>query len=255
MTKIMIVGTDRRSLLCGEFLKKNHDISIIYLTKDEDLNIKVDLYLLPIPLSIDGKNVNNSQLDITIDQINNITKNKVIVSADSLNRDDFAYKNAVPTAEAAIKIAIDASEKTLFDSKILIAGYGRVAKILADRLSVFTNELTIAARKSGDKSLIESKNIKFLPIDMLANQVNKFDIIFNTVPFQIFDKKVLNNADPETIFIELASNTLGFDKESINHNNLKFINSPGLPGIYSPYSAAKILAETIEEIIKENNLY
>ena len=51
------------------------------------------------------------------------------------------------TSEAALAILIENTEKTLFGSNILIIGYGRIAKILAEYLKALKANVTVCARK------------------------------------------------------------------------------------------------------------
>ena len=45
-------------------------------------------------------------------------------------REDFQIENAVPTAEGAIALAMKEMDITLFGSKALVTGYGRIGKYL-----------------------------------------------------------------------------------------------------------------------------
>ena len=108
-------------------------------------------------------------------------------------------------------------------------------------------------RKDGDKALIDSLGMKAIAIDTLAERLKRFDIIFNTVPQKIFNSKTLSAAKEGSVFIELASAQSGFDTEIINSLPINYINAPGLPGKIAPDTAGKIMAETVINIIKENN--
>ena len=54
--------------------------------------------------------------------------------------------------------------------------------------------------------------------------------------------------------MELASREAGFDKEAIKKYNIRYINAPGLPGKCAPRTAGEIMAETIINLLNENNL-
>ncbi len=262
MLKIMIVGNDRRSKKVAHILKERiADAKITLLENTEQLSEGSNVYLLPIPLSTDGIYINNTSLCCRVDKfLGSIPKDALIISAglsgegiiNMSDRDDFAYKNAVPTAEGAIKLAIGSNDKTLADSNILITGFGRVAKLLAHRLFSFSGNITVAVRKAGDMALIESLGMKAIAIDTLAGHLGRFDIIFNTVPQKIFNNITLSAAKEGSVFIELASAQSGFDTEILKSLPVAYINAPGLPGKVAPDTAGVIMAETVINILKEN---
>ena len=53
---------------------------------------------------------------------------------DYFTREELSIANAIPTAEGAIEIALSETPFTLHKSRCLVIGYGRIGKILADRL-------------------------------------------------------------------------------------------------------------------------
>ncbi len=73
---------------------------------------------------------------------------------DILENEALAILNAIPTAEGAIQIAMEESEKTLHNSKILILGFGRIGKILAKMLY-----------RNRGKSYLRSKKINRFSLD------------------------------------------------------------------------------------------
>lgn len=264
MLRIMIAGNDKRSIKAAQILKEHpFNLEILYLQCKEQLKEKADVYLLPVPFYADGKTLNNSLFSCSAEEfLNTIPKEALILSVgfdsegviNMAERDDFAYRNAVPTAEGAIALAINATKATLCDSNILITGFGRVAKLLAHRLSPFSENITVAVRKSSDRALIESLGLKALSIDTLAEKLGRFDIVFNTVPFNIFNSKTLSAAKNGSVFIELASGQSGFDTAFLQSLPIIYINAPGLPGKVAPDTAGRIMAETVINILKENLL-
>ncbi len=264
MFKMLIAGNDNRSLKAADFLREAFPDSVIMNLNDIKLIEEAfHIYLLPIPLSSNNGRLNNTEVDISADLfLKAIPKEALIIgvgvnlenAADLNSRDDFAYMNAVPTAEGAIKLCIGAAGKTLDECNVLVTGAGRVSKILLHRLSAFTKNLTVAARKAGDIAFMRSCGYSAVTIDSLAENLGRFDIIFNTVPFKIFNGKTLIHAKKDSVFIELASNLSGFDTGFINVMPVTFINAPALPSKVAPITAGRILADTVINIINEKNI-
>ncbi len=259
--KIMLTGTDRRSCVIEETLKEKLNCEIYRYngTVYEDTSV----IILPTPVTSDGVNLNFTEAeDKSIKTLlAGADENTLIIGAgfnhsrvyDLCSRDDFSIENAIPTAEGAVAIAIENTGTMLFDSNILISGFGRVSRILLDRLRSFRANLTVAARKSGNLAEIRALGMNAINISDIKAHIKNFDIVFNTIPFCIFDSETLSDASPDTLFIELASRQAGFDKSALN-NLPYFVNAPGLPGKVAPISAGKIMAKTIITLLSENNL-
>ena len=264
MLKILNLGNDRRNLTASEVIKEKLSVcEITDFNAKKQLDLHFDLYLFPIPSCKDKIYLNSSAVNITLDELFlHIPNEAAVICAGKLrenctditSRDDFSYYNAVPTAEGAINLAISLTDKTLCDSRILITGFGRVSKLLAHRLFPFSKNITVAARKAGDLSLIESLGMTPITIDSLVENIGRFDIIFNTVPVRIFNQTILSAAKENSVFIELASNESGFDTKAIASLPLIYRNAPGLPVRIAPISAGKILADTVINILRENKL-
>ncbi len=264
MLRIIFLGNDARSKRTAEIIgEKDRSLTSTILQNENQLIEHYDVYIFPIPMSLDGKTLNNSNVRLNTESIiNNIPENALVLtggktvngSIDIVNRDDFSYKNAIPTAEGAIALAITSTDISLTDSKILITGFGRVSKILLQKLCGLCSNITVALRNKSDMELIKTLGMKVIPIEKIADNIKSNNIIFNTVPHKIFTKEILLRAHNKNLFIELASNQLGFDTEAIKELNINYINAPGLPNKVAPITAAYILAETIMNILEEKNL-
>ncbi len=164
----------------------------------------------------------------------------------------FAVANAVPTAEGAVAIAINSRKETLFKSNILITGYGRISKILSGYMLALGGKVRVACRKKSDLEWAETRG--FIPIDItdkdaFLKALACSDIIFNTVPAEIFGKDEINAVKSGAVYIELASSD-GFGDEK---PNFPVIIARGLPGKTAPITAGKIIADTIASIIAERS--
>lgn len=173
---------------------------------------------------------------------------------DLAKNEKFLLGNAKITAECAIKLAKkEFNKKTLKDFKILICGFGRIGKYLTELLIKENANLTVSARKMED-----IKKIKALKINAIFTQNLKeysgFDLIFNTVPYLIFDEKTLKSTACNSTIIDLASLPGGVDKFSSEKLNIKVIKALALPGKMDPLNSAKLIKNTILNIIEENNL-
>ena len=251
--KMYILGKDKRQ----QYLKK------MYNTVDsiEQANIAV----LPIPLTRDGEYITGE--NIRIEDFVEYLKGKIVFSGaisknirrlfeinniqyyDLMDRDDVAIKNAIPTAEGAIKIAMEKIDKTIYGSNMMVLGYGRVGKVLCDRLHKLGANVYCEARKEKDLAEIYSMGYNGVSLNHLDKHLDNMDVIFNTVPFMILTQKILENINPKILIIDLASAPGGVDYSFASSLKLDAGLYPGLPAKVAPYTAATYLKEAIDSII------
>ena len=163
-------------------------------------------------------------------------------------------KNTIPTAEGAIATAIKETDTTLFGSKCLILGYGKVAKTLAGYLGCFGAKVTIAARKETDRVLASINLLDSMIINELENEIHKYDIIFNTIPVKIIDSHILRKVRNEALIIDLASKPGGVDFKEAELLKKRVVWALGLPGKYAYKTAALYIYDYIINVIKGDEL-
>ncbi|HYF95489.1 MAG TPA: dipicolinic acid synthetase subunit A [Symbiobacteriaceae bacterium] len=159
--------------------------------------------------------------------------------------DEFAIWNAIPSAEGAIQMAMEATPYTIFGSRSLVLGFGRTGKAIALLLRGLFSEVAVAARKELDFARIWAAGYKYTPWDRLAASVADADIIFNTVPAMVLPREVLAQAPAHCAIIDVASAPGGTDFAAAQELGLTAKLAPGLPGIVAPVTAGKIIAELI----------
>ncbi len=176
---------------------------------------------------------------------------KSIDYTDYTTREDFAILNAVPTAEGALEIAMRELPCTIFSSKCLVCGYGRIGKVLSRILKSLGADVCCTARKSEDLALIKNSGYKATHTSSVFDMVFDYDVIFNTIPHCIFTREVLKNIPSGSLIIDLASKPGGVDFAVAEELGIKVIWALSLPGKVAPYSAGKIIKDTITNILSE----
>ena len=169
---------------------------------------------------------------------------------DWMARRDFTVGNAVLTAESALGLLIRESERSLWKACALVTGWGRIASLLAPRLHALGCEVTVAARKAGDRAMAEALGLRACGFDMLAALAGEQDYLINTVPAEVLGREVLERIRPDAVLLELASSP-GFDPESAAELGLHAVYAPGLPGKTAPLAAAMLMRDVIAAAIRE----
>lgn len=287
LNKIGIIGGDFRIVtLAKMFAKEDFEVYTYGLEKAEEINNyqninnctsiqevtrNVEIVISSIPFTSNGKEVNApfSENKISIIElmdnleektliagsikrdIYELVDNKSIEIIDIMKREEHAVLNTIATAEGAIKIAIENTNRVLHGSKALILGFGRIGKVLAKKLEGLSVDVTCSARKNEDFAWIRTYGYKALNTNLLGKELENFDIIINTIPYIVLNKDNLKYVNKETLLIDLASNPGGIDQNAAKELNLKFIWALSLPGKIAPITSAENIKNTIYNILDE----
>lgn len=280
----IVAGGDSRQIFMTKFLKYKYDILLTGFDKYDSNNKNISLdeipdefangIILPLPVSYDNINLNTPFSENTImlselipkikyggfvlgGKFSNTAKEifdtKNLSVEDYFLREEFNIMNALATTEACIQIIMENTEFMIFGMKILITGYGRIGKLLANRLCSMGADVTVAVRKKSDMALADISGCKYCDISCEETFSSDYDVILNTVPAMIFDSKVIDILEKNVIIIDLASKPGGVDFEYAVSRKIRVIQALGLPGKNVPLSAGKIIADTVENIIRERS--
>lgn len=277
--KILIAGGDTRQLYCADRLSRDFDIKLIGFDKEySDLAAKLpvadssdrgsfDYALLPVPsLGQDGYIYTPCySSELTADTIDGFLSGDGIIYAgraddrlrrmlphreicDYLNREELNLRNAVPTAEGAVQLALEELPVTLNGLKVLIVGMGRIGCALAEILKGFGADITAAVHNPRGAAKARLHGISSVPTKRLRGD---YGLIFNTAPKLIFDRELLSRFEPSALFIDLASKPGGIDLAAASELGIRAIWALGLPGKTAPVTSGEIIADTVSAMIAE----
>lgn len=278
-----IIGGDKRQLFLAKSIfdsgyvvmlggfDKLQSFGKLILGDIKAVAAKCDVLIFPVPSVRTDNSINTpfSNEHIVLDnEIIEILLNKTIFVAmkdkflkaypqlekaeifDYAAKDEFAILNALPTAEGAVEVAMKKFEGTIAGSRCLITGYGRIGKVLAEMLKNLKAEVTVSARNPSDMAFAQAFGYDEINTNKMS-QVRNFDLVFNTVPSMIFDRKLLSNTDKNTIIIDLASLPGGVDFEAAHILGIDAVRALALPGKCAPKTAGEIIKKTVFNTIEE----
>ena len=164
---------------------------------------------------------------------------------DFMQDEPLTILNAVAAAEGAILEALLHKNTQLHQSKVLLLGYGRCGRVLADKLKGLSCCTTVCTASPRELATAASMGFQTLPLSGLANQIGDYEYIFNTIPAALLDKECLEQVREDALIIDIASNRSGADYEAaaLLKRNIRFC--PGLPGKYASLSCAGQLTEFV----------
>lgn len=170
---------------------------------------------------------------------------------DYLARDDLAIRNAVPTCEGALQLAMEHTEHTIQGTRCLVIGYGRIGSMLARKLQALDAKVTVSARSSRDFARIEAAGMRALDTRRLAGRLLPFHIIFNTVPAPVLGSAELSDIMLPCLVIDLASAPGGIAPDVKPPAGCHIVRALSLPGKVAPLSAARAIYATVLTILQE----
>jgi len=176
---------------------------------------------------------------------------RAVSVCDYAEREDFAVRNAALTAEAAVALAMEIADESLGGMKILVLGHGRIGRLLASMLKALDADVTVAARRFSDLAWIRSEGMKPLEFSRVDQEIGVFRMVFNTVPALILEKEKLMLMRKDAAIIDLASEPGGTDFAAAAELHIHAEKALGLPGKFAPKTAGEILADTVQNILKE----
>ena len=248
------------------------DESVEFVKNIEELNGEYKVINLPLPYTTDGENINApffSGLMPINEVITNILPKSYVLAGrcdekiktiaeicgitlvDYFQREELMMLNAVPTAEGALQIAMEETPHTLHGARCLVTGGGRISKILSKMLHGIGAKVSVSARKRGDLAQAEAFGYTGIPIWELYNCIDRFDVVFNTVPSLVMDSRLLSKIHKSCLIIDLASKPGGVDFDAAQKLGIKVIWALSLPGKVAPDTAGDIIASTILNILDE----
>lgn len=279
--KILIAGGDMRQIYCAERLSKEFEIRIIGFDRESIpdsiklsfANIsstkKYDCIVLPVSPIDDNGNIYTpcSSENLHPKVLQGLLTEKPFIFTgqaseklkvafqnakfrDYLQSEELNIKNAIPTAEGAIQLALEELPVTLNGLKVLVVGMGRIGSVLVKILQGFGADISTAIHSPRGSAKARLFGVKTVSTKHLGTN---YDLVFNTVPKLIFDRNILERFNKHTLFIDLASKPGGIDFEAAHDFGLKIIWALSLPGKTAPVTSGEIIAETISSMLEERN--
>ena len=280
-TTISVIGGDKRIEYLAQMLKQEKFNIKTFGMENSEMICKEDkcssikecienskIIISSIPFSKDDENVfaPYAEKNITIDELKKYTQNKILIAGsikeeiqnkfintkiyDLMKDESLTIMNAVSTAEGAIQIAMQETNQTIHNSKVLILGFGRIGKVLSKNLLSLGANVTCEARKKSDIAWIESYGYKSLELNNLEENINIYEIIFNTIPYLILNKNILKNVRKDCLIIDLASKPGGTDFEECKKLGINAKLELALPGRVAPKTSAKYIKQSIYNIME-----
>lgn len=181
--------------------------------------------------------------------VQEMAKRRQLVVRDYLAQEELALRNAIPTAEGAIQIAMEELPVTIHSLNTLILGSGRIGSALAPRLAGLGARVTVSARRYEDFAKIAGAGYEYADTRALSGALSGYGLIINTIPATVLTAQLIAQCSPDVLIIDLASGDGGVEKDA--RDMRRTIHALSLPGKVAPLTAAEDICKTVEHMLKE----
>ena len=250
--RFAVIGTDARLAAAGRALARAG-----FAVGGPEQTALADYILLPLPLDESrtplaellraakpGALALGGKLSA---QARQIAAEAGVELVDYFAREELILCNAIPTAEGCIGILMAERTRTLWNSAILLAGFGP----LGVRLAALGAQVTVAARRPAQRALAESFSLRAVDLARLKQAAPAFDTVVNTIPAPVLTEAVLAALRPGSLIVDLASKPGGTDFAAARRLGHRAIHALSLPTACAPETAGEALARTVCEILAE----
>ncbi len=253
-----VMGGDERQQHLARYIKEK-GFTVYEKIKEQDPPPRwdADILILPLPVSKDQAHLFMPfcKEPYSIEEVGASFQGRLIFGGmlprrsypcpaiDYYKNEGLLWSNAALTAEGAIGLAVGSTPFSLWGTPVLVLGAGRIGRILAMELKALGANVLVGVRRQESADLCRAMGIKARLYEDLP--LGKFPLVFNTVPARVLERERLKRLPKGAYLIELASSPFGFDKEEAAEEGLIPIGAAGLPGRYSPKTAAELIGEII----------
>lgn len=164
---------------------------------------------------------------------------------DLMKEEKVAQKNAYITAEATVAEILKYSDYSICGQKIIVCGYGRCGKCVADLLEAIGAKVTVLARSAKARRAARCDGHEAVDFSYGPEEVYGAHTIVNTVPAQVIREPMIQEMHRDTVIIDIASRPGGVDLVAAERQEIKVVAALGLPGLYTTKSSAKVFADAI----------
>lgn len=173
-----------------------------------------------------------------------------LVLRDYFAGEELARLNAIPTAEGAIRMAMEALPVTIHDAEILLLGFGRLGQALGPRLRALGGRVFAAARRGEQRAQAREMGLDSGSLSA-AGELGRFDLVINTVPAAVLGEEKLSQMRQDALIIDLASLPGGVDDAAAVRLGRRVIHALALPGREAPLTAARYLYGAVRPMLEE----
>lgn len=259
--KFLLIGNDKKMQACQKRLAERGFTASCCEADEVERNVVFyPNIILPLPTLANGV---ISGTGLSADEFfhltgekqrifyGNLTENPFGGRGVSYYNESFLVKNSRLTAQGMLRITLENVDRDLYSMNAAVLGYGRCGNAICKSLQANGARVVSVSRNSHSAELARNERLIPMTYDEFFRKIRDFDIIVNTVPYNILDRGTMERLTSKNLYIEIASKPYGFNINETDKYNFRYILAESLPGRFTPTSAGANIADTVIELIKE----
>lgn len=285
--KFWIVGGDNRIAITTRLLAEEghevhafalkHDIPNVIFEDDLSQINTADYIIMPLPVRNDKGFLTapsvpetNYSLDDILEQIDpngpilfggytppvldELMEKHNLTMHNYFARPDLAVATGIPTSEGVVMYAMEETPHTIYNSNVMVIGYGNVGRCCAERFNALGAHVTVVTFTLSQHSWVNATprltaiDVKDLTPEKLATL--DLDIIVNAAPTNTLDRSALEALKPTCLILNPASNPCT-DPELAKEVGIRYMRVGHIPGKVAPITAGTNVKKTICTMIEE----
>lgn len=168
-----------------------------------------------------------------------------VIYWDLMKDANVVHQNAYITAEATVAEILKYSDYSIRGQKIIVSGYGKCGREIANVLGSLGAKVTVLARSVEARRLARFEGHEAVDFSYGPEEAYGARTIVNTVPAMVIREPMIREMHSDAVIIDIASRPGGTDLTAAESYGIKVVAALGLPGIYTTKSSARILADAI----------
>ncbi len=248
-----IYELDERQIAISNYLSGQGHTKVEYSEINSADVIVLPFNTLTTSTRIDSINLNNLKPEVKVftgitDKAlkENFSENSIAL-IEFMNFKEIIIANSIPTAEGVLYYLLSEMKRTIYNSQILVIGYGVCGSEISQKLIALNANVDILEVSDEKKALAKLRMLKTIDLNVLSEK--RYDAIINTVPMKVLNEDQLQDINKDTLILDIASSPFGFDSEILEGLGIPYKRILGLPSRFGVEYSGEMLGEFILKYI------
>jgi dipicolinate synthase subunit A len=164
--------------------------------------------------------------------------------------DELCILHAIPTAEGAIKVAVENTEETLLGMPVLCFGLGRVGMSVAQAFGAMKARVTLTARNPAQLARAYSMGFEPVHLSKLIERIDQFALIVSSSSGRVVTREIIERTRTDVVIMDLCSPPGSVDFDAAKALNRKVVWARAQAGT-APRSAGGHEWQVLMRVVRE----
>lgn len=140
--------------------------------------------------------------------------------------DELCILHAIPTAEGAIKLAIENTDVTLLGMPVLCFGMGRIGTSVAQAFDWMKARVTVTARNPGQLARARAMGLDAISLSGLLSDLDRLDqfsLLVSSSSERVVTREMIAHTRPDAVIMDLCSPPGSVDFDAARELNRKVV--------------------------------